>query len=60
MVVFFPAAAVGLTVGAVSAQAKRKQARAKIDRMIANFAVLIIFTLLSHLNHFLISLTSLP
>jgi hypothetical protein len=44
MVAFFPAWAVGLTVGAVSAQAKRKHERARIDRMNPNLAVLIILS----------------
>jgi hypothetical protein len=38
----FSALAAGLTVGAISAQAKRKQERAIIDRMNPNLAVLII------------------
>jgi hypothetical protein len=42
MVVFFPGWAVGLTVGPVSAHAKRKHERARIDRMNPNLAVLII------------------
>jgi hypothetical protein len=42
MVVFFSGWAVGLTVGAVSAHAKRKHERARIDRINPNFAVLII------------------
>jgi len=44
---------VGLTVGAVSAQAKRKHERARIDRMNPNLAVLIIlpsFLVLSFFN----------
>jgi hypothetical protein len=43
MVVFFPDS-VGLTVGAVSAQAKRKQERAIIDKINPNLAVLIILS----------------
>ena len=57
-IVFFFPGSVGLTVGAVSAQAKRKQERAIIDRMNPNLAVLIILP--SFLSYFLISLTSLP